>query len=365
MSASSNPFLAAESRPHLEGDYQRPEVQLANRNPGLPLEALRYEVTPLGLHYLLSHFDIPEGDAAGWQVAVTGRVATAMTVSLADIRALPARTLRVTLECAGNGRGLMSPRYPSMPWFSEAVSTAEWTGTPLRHLLERAGLEPDATEVAFLGADRGFDRGVAHAYGRSLRLAEALSDDVLLVWAMNGAPLAPQHGHPLRLIVPGWFGMASVKWLERIEVLDRPFDGFQQALGYHYRRNEDDPGVPVTHMKVKSLLVPPGIPDWYTRRRRVDAGRVAITGRAWSGDGVPVVRVEFGVDGRWQDAGLVPDAHRFAWIGWRATWDATPGEHELCCRATDASGAVQPLGPDWNLAGMGNNAVQRVPVTVC
>jgi DMSO/TMAO reductase YedYZ molybdopterin-dependent catalytic subunit len=181
---------------------------------------------------------------------------------------------------------------------------------------------------------------------------------------MNGAPLAPQHGHPLRLVVPGWFGMASVKWLERIEVLDRTFDGYQQAVGYHYRKHDADPGLPVTHMKVKSLLVPPGIPDWYTRRRLVAAGRVTIAGRAWSGNGVPVVRVELGVDGQWHDAELLPNPHPLAWTGWRASWDATPGEHELGCRATDASGARQPLDPDWNLAGLGNNAVQRVPVTV-
>ena len=128
-----------------------------------------------------------------------------------------------------------------MPWAYEAVGTAEWTGTPLRHVLERAGLLDDVVEIAFIGADRGFDRGHEHAYGRSLTREVALSDDILLVWAMNGAPLLPQHGYPLRLIVPGWYGMASVKWLTRIEALAQPYDGFQQVSSYMYRSVPDGP----------------------------------------------------------------------------------------------------------------------------
>ncbi len=115
-----------------------------------------------------------------------------------------------------------------------------------------------------------------------------MNEDVLVVWGMNGAPLAPQHGFPLRLVVPGWYGMASVKWLNRIQVLAQPFDGYQQTPNYHYRQKREDPGVPVSTMRVKSLMVPPGIPDWYTRHRTVEAGPVELTGRAWSGGGVPI-----------------------------------------------------------------------------
>jgi DMSO/TMAO reductase YedYZ molybdopterin-dependent catalytic subunit len=157
---AGNPFSGKDSRPHVEGDFAREELALAYRNSALPLEALAYDVTPVGLHYTLSHFDVPRLDAAGFRLAVSGRVARPLALALPDIRRLPARTLRVTMECAGNGRGLMSPRYPSMPWLHEGVSTAEWTGAPLRHVLEEAGLEPDAVDIAFLGADRGFDRGV-------------------------------------------------------------------------------------------------------------------------------------------------------------------------------------------------------------
>lgn len=361
---SANPFTSSERRPNIEGPFESEEVRLANRNSGILLETLRHDVTPAGLHYLLNHFDVPYVTGDDWRVELAGQFAKGGSISLNEIRQFPARTLPVTLECAGNGRGTMSPRYPSMPWVHEAVGNAEWTGTPLRHVLEQAGLPGDVTEIAFIGADRGFDRGDEHAFGRSLKRDVALSSDVLLVWAMNGQPLLPQHGYPLRLIVPGWYGMASVKWLSRIEALTKPYDGFQQAIGYHYRPEPDGPRTPITHVRVKSLLVPPGIPDWYTRRRLVEAGAVTLTGRAWSGGGVPIVRVDVGIDGKWVPADLDPPLGTFAWRGWRAVWNAEPGDHELCCRATDANGATQPLETRWDSGGFGNNAVHRVHVTV-
>jgi DMSO/TMAO reductase YedYZ molybdopterin-dependent catalytic subunit len=180
---------------------------------------------------------------------------------------------------------------------------------------------------------------------------------------MNGAPLLPQHGAPLRLVVPRWYGMASVKWLERIEVLDRPFDGVQQALSYHFRKVAGEKGEPCSTMRVNSLMAPPGIPDFYARTRSVAAGMVTIEGRAWSGAG-PVTRVEFGVDGAWSDAELDPAPGPYAWQRWRAAWRATPGRHALGCRATDASGAVQPLEAVWDVTGFGNNAAQRLEVVV-
>ena len=359
-----SPFDAEEGRPNREGDFLREEVRLANRNSGILLEALRHDVTPTGLHYLLNHFDVPYvPTAADWTLSVTGRVRNQLKLSMADIQALPEKTQRVTLECAGNGRANIGLRRQSMPWMYEAVGTSEWTGTPLRHVLERAGLEADAMDVAFFGIDRGYDK-VFHEYGRSLAPQLALNDDVMLVWAMNGQPLLPQHGFPLRMIVPGWYGMASVKWLDRIEVLDSPFEGQQQVGSYIYRENKDDPGVPVTHIRVKSLMVPPGIPDWYTRHRLVAPGPVAVFGRAWSGNGVPVTRVEFGVDGTWQDAELAPIDGKYAWRGWQATWNASEGEHEIACRATDENGETQPLEERWDRSGFGNNMVHRIRVTV-
>jgi DMSO/TMAO reductase YedYZ molybdopterin-dependent catalytic subunit len=363
--SAENPFARRSSREHAGDAYFGDEVRLAHRNSGIPLEMLRHDVTPVGAHYLLSHFDIPYIAGEDWKVEITGAIGKPHAVTLAEIERLPQRTIRVTLECAGNGRALMAPRYPSMPWHHEAVGTAEWTGTPLRHVLEHAGLEIEVTTIAFIGADRGSDNGVEHAFGRALSREHALSDDVLLVHAMNGAPLLPQHGFPLRLIVPGWYGMASVKWLTRIEALTGPFDGYQQARGYHYRQKSGEPGVPVREIRVKSLMVPPGIPDWYTRERLVEAGRVEVFGRAWSGNGVPIAKVEFACDGVWQTAALdPPSTSRFAWRGWRCDWEARHGEHELMCRATDANGATQPLEPMWDNGGFGNNAVQSIKVWV-
>lgn len=352
-------------RLHTTDAFAREEIQLNNRNSGQPLEALRHAVTPAGLHYLLIHFDIPYVErAADWRLAVGGLVERPLSLCLADLQALPQRTLCVTMECAGNGRALISPRWQSQPWEHGAVGTAEWTGTPLRHVLERAGLQPGTVEVAFLGADRGLDSGVEHDYGRSLTPEKALHEDVLLVWAMNGMPLLPQHGFPLRMIVPGWYGMASVKWLNRIDALPRPFDGHQQVGTYIYRQSREEPGIPVTTMRVRALMVPPGIPHWYGRHRLVDAGEVTLTGRAWSGGGVPISKVEVAIDGAWQEATLEPAAGPYAWTGWHTAWRAQPGEHELMCRATDANGDIQPLQDVWDATGFGNNAVQRVAVTV-
>ena len=359
----AHPFFERAVRSGIEGGFEPEEVGLALQNVSLPLEALRYDVTPVGLHYTLSHFDVAALDEATYRLEVAGKGLSPLSISLKQLKELPARTLRVTLECAGNGRAGMSPRYPSMPWTHGAVSTADWTGVPLKALLKDL-VSKDSREVVFLGADRGFDSGVEHAFGRSLTLQEALNGEVLLAYAMNGEPLAPQHGAPLRLIVPGWFGMASVKWLARIELSDRTFDGYQQVVGYHYRKARGEPGAPVRLMKVKSLMAPPGMPDWYTRRRLVEAGRVTIEGRAWSGGGVPVRRVELAVDGEWREAQVEAPSAPFAWQRWRCAWDAREGEHELACRATDARGASQPDEPDWNVGGMGNNALHRMAVTV-
>lgn len=361
----ANPFLNPQSRHHSDGLFHREEVALANRNSGILLETLRHDVTPAGMHYLLNHFDVPYvQDASTWAVGISGEVDHPFQITLDEIKRLPQKTLRVTLECAGNGRANTAPRWPSMPWMDGAVGTSEWTGTPLKTLLQRAGLKASAFDVVFFGTDRGFDK-VEHDYGRALSPDKALGDDVLLVTAMNGQPLLPQHGFPLRLIVPGWYGMASVKWLNRIEVWPRPFDGPQQVATYMYKADRDDPGVPVTSIRVKSLMVPPGMPDWYTRQRMVDAGAVTVHGRAWSGDGVPITKVEFGVKGQWQVAELgLAAPSKYAWRSWSALWHAVPGEHELMCRATDANGDVQPVAQRFDNGGFGNNTVHRVHVTV-
>jgi len=353
----------AKRRPPIVGRYTGEELALATRNSGMPLEALRHDVTPPGLHYRLIHFDIPQAQAADWRLEIAGLVERPMSLTLAELRVMRAKTVRVTMECAGNGRGQIVPRYPSVPWIEEGVSTAEWTGVPLPTLLSAAGLKPTAKDIAFHGADCGIERGVEHDFARSLVPADALHEDVLVAYEMNGAPLPPQHGFPLRLVVPRWYGMASVKWLARIEALAQPFDGLQQAVGYHFKTEPGTKGTPCTRMRVNSLMAPPGIPDFYTRVRSVKPGRVAIFGRAWSGE-AQIARVDFGVNGAWRESSLEPRRYTHAWQEWRAEWDATHGEHELACRATDAAGNTQPLEPVWDATGFGNNAVQRVRVSV-
>src|ERR671930_2760509 len=222
------------------------ELQLAARNHALPLEALRHPITPIGLHYLLIHFDIPAVDEHTWRLRIGGLVDRPLTLSLEELKARPARTETVTLECAGNGRALLAPRPLSQPWLREAVGTAEWTGTPLAPLLDEAGVSAGATEVVFTGRDRGIQGDVEHAYERSLPVADAMRDEVLLAYAINGQPLPPQHGFPLRLVVPGWYGMTHVKWLRSITVVDEPFRGWEQAVAYRVRDSEDDAGRPVT-----------------------------------------------------------------------------------------------------------------------
>lgn len=339
------------------------ELALAARNHGFPLEALRYDVTPVGLHYLLTHFDIPALDPDGFRLTVDGLVATERTLTLSELQARTTVTAPVTLECAGNGRARLLPRPVSQPWLVEAVGTAEWTGTPLAPLLQEAGLLDGAVEVVFTGADHGVERGVEQDYQRSLPLAEALRDDVLLVHGMNGGTLPPQHGHPLRLVVPGWYGMAHVKWLTGITVVAEPFDGHQMSA-YRRRQSPDDPGAPVTRMEPRALLQPPGFPDFMTRDRVLRPGPVALTGRAWSGWG-PVEAVEVTVDGQvWEPAVLAPPTGPAAWAAWSWTWDAVPGDYVLSARARDATGRVQPLEQPWNRGGFENNLVHRVPVTV-
>jgi len=365
MTTDSHPFFAPPVREHSSGPFSRDEVQLANRNPGTLLESLRHDLTPTGLHYLLIHFDVPfVSSEAEWGLSVSGLVNTSLNLTIDDLRKLPERSLTVTLECAGNGRAGITPRSQSQPWNHEGVGTAKWTGTPLKGLLEQAGLADNATTVVFYGQDRGFARGIEHDYGRSLTPEQALDDDVLLVWAMNDQPLLPQHGFPLRLIVPGWYGMASVKWLDRIEITDQPFDGYQQVGTYVYRKDREEPGEPITSILVRSLMVPPGLPDVYTRARLVDQGPQKLYGRAWSGSGTQIERVEVAVDGEWRDATLDPPLGPYAWRGWQFDWQATSGEHELMCRATDANGAVQPLEAEFDYGGFGNNSVQRVAITV-
>jgi DMSO/TMAO reductase YedYZ molybdopterin-dependent catalytic subunit len=339
------------------------ELRLAARNHGLPLEALRDPITPAGLHYLLIHYDIPAVEPDSFRLEIGGAVEKPLTLSLDDLRARERVAQPITFECAGNGRALLEPRPLSQPWLTEAVGTAEWAGTPLAPLLEEAGVKPTAVELLFSALDRGVEGGVPQAYERAIPVDSA--SEGLLAYEMNGAPLPPQHGFPLRLVVPGWYGMQNVKWLTRITVLEEPFGGYQNAVGYRMYSAEGEPGEPVTRMLPRSLMVPPGVPDFMTRTRFVEPGPTTLIGRAWSGQ-APIERVDVSTDGgaTFNPAVLESPLGPNAWRAWRFEWQAREGQYILSSRATDAAGNTQPLDPPWNLKGYANNAVERITVQV-
>lgn len=235
-----NPFKKFKTPTTVSEVFSEAEVELANRNSGMPLESLEYDITPIGQHYLLTHFDIPHLNSDEYIISFSGDFSNPYSLSYDEIKSLPAETLPVTLECAGNGRASVNPRSFSMPWKYGAVGTSEWTGTQLRPLLKEACVKSDVVEISFTGADRGYDSGKAHNFARSLTLEQIEELDVLLVYQMNGIPLLPQHGAPLRIIVPGWYGMASVKWLTDITALKEPFDGYQQIGTYRFHQSKEE-----------------------------------------------------------------------------------------------------------------------------
>jgi DMSO/TMAO reductase YedYZ molybdopterin-dependent catalytic subunit len=311
-------------------------------------------ITPNTSFYVRNHFDIPELDPRNWRLSIGGRVDRPLSLSLPELRRLPSRSLVVTLECAGNGRALVDPPVDGEQWHLGAVSTAEWTGVPLAVVLDRAGLGHNAREVVFRGADRGTPRGQPDAlrFERSLPLDVARNPDVLLAYAMNGEPLPAEHGFPLRLVVPGWYGMASVKWLSAIDVTDRPFAGFFQVDRYVVE-NE-----PLSQMRVRALITEPA--DGAT----VPRGDLLIRGLAWSGR-ASVTRVDVAIGDKWTEARLPDDPIRHAWRRWELTTRVDDvGAVVLRARATDASGDTQPERPVWNRLGYRNNVVQAVRVDV-
>jgi DMSO/TMAO reductase YedYZ molybdopterin-dependent catalytic subunit len=321
-------------------------------------------ITPSAAFYKRNHFPIPHLSPSVWQLAVAGAVTSPFALTYDELLALPRRTLLVTLECAGNARMQLQPPAEGEPWGYGAVSTAEWTGVPLHLLLERAHITPAARELVFEGADAGLAAaaGATIAYTRSLPLAQAIHPDTLLAYAMNGEPLPAAHGFPLRLIVPGWYGMAAVKWLTRIEAVPEPFQGFFQVRRYilpHPERGEADP-IPLTTMGVRAVITDPA-PD-----AALAQGQYMLRGLAWSG-AAPIASVEVSTDAgvTWHLAELSSEQTRYAWRRWEYSWEATtPGPATLQCRAFDKGGNAQPATPAWNRLGYANNAVQSIPVLV-
>jgi DMSO/TMAO reductase YedYZ molybdopterin-dependent catalytic subunit len=330
-------------------------------NAEAPPEALQGEITPTELHYVRSNFAVPAHDGA---LEIGGAVENPTTLTLDDLRSMPALERAVTLECAGNGRLSMRPLPVGEPWGDYAVSTARWKGALLHEVLDRAHPTADGVEVRFEGADHGpyhlkpvlpETNQSDLTFVRSLALAHATDPaaEILIAYEMNGEPLVPDHGAPFRLIVPHWFAVASVKWLKRIDVLTEPYVGEFQTGHYIYEW-ADRPHEPVTLMRVRARITDPA------SGTTIPAGTYTVRGKAWSGTGpVTQVDVSFTGEGDWHPAKLESPKGPYQWQEWSLDWEAsTPGRYSLRARATDAAGNVQPDVPPWNRLGYGNNAIE-------
>lgn len=342
----------AEDRPSGEAGYPGLIVRQSRpENFEFPFPTLNSFLTPNHLFYVRTHFGVFKGlDRRTWRLKVEGRVERPLDLSYDDLVKMPSRTEVALLECSGNGRVFLVPKAEGVPWELGAVGTAEWTGVPLAAILERAGLKSDAVDAVCEGADAGQLPGNKEEpktpgkipFSRALPVSKARQPEVLLAYKMNGEDLPAAHGFPVRLLVPGWYGMASVKWLRRIVVTDRPFQGFFQTMMYSYfERREGMPVlVPTTEIQVKAEIARPA------RQEVVRAGTTCrVHGAAWAGESV-VTKVEVSTDGGkvWAEAVLLGKPVPHAWRLWEYPWQVRgrPGPVTLMARATDARGRAQP-----------------------
>jgi sulfite oxidase len=331
-----------------------------------PVELLDSFITPIDAFYVRGHMTAPAVDAQAWQLQVEGEVRTARALSVADLRALPAFSVTATLECAGNGRAFFDPPVAGIQWRKGAVGTSRWTGARLRDVITAAGgATPAATHVWLAGADRPL--GTQPPFVRQVPWAKAIDADTIVAYEMDGQPLPLLHGAPLRVIVPGWEGAYSVKWLQRLTVASRESDSFWVASAYRYPLRRVSPGAaveakdqgPLTGLAVKSLITRP------LDGAVVTPGPVQIAGFAWAGES-RITRVDISIDGgaSWAAARLTGPVHKYAWR--RFEHDAVLRQtevHTILSRATDERGVTQPIVPRWNPSGYLWNAPDRIDVT--
>ncbi len=326
--------------------------------------------TPIGSFYSRNHGPIPVLDPASWRLSVDGLVDRDLELDLATLRGIgPTSTLAATLQCAGNRRaGLIDVReIPGEdPWHGGAISTAEWTGVRLADVLTRAGVRPGAAHVAFAAPDEARDAEPAQPYGSSIPIEKAMADEVLLAWGMNGEPLPPAHGAPVRAVVPGYIGARSVKWVQRISVQAEPSSSFFQQTAYRFLPPEataaPGAGIPLGPLALNSEILVPEAGDV------LPAGRTTIRGYAMAGEGRTVERVDVSVDGgaTWRQAELGDQASVWTWRWWSLDVDLAPGEVEVVARAWDSSAALQPSRAEdvWNPKGYANTSWPRVRLRI-
>jgi len=336
-------------------------------NAEAPPEALDGEITPTDLHYVRSNFAVPTHDGT---LEIGGAVEHPTILTLDDLRAMPAQERAVTLECAGNGRLETRPLPIGEPWGDYAVSTARWRGALLHDVLDRVHPATEGVDVRFSGADYGayhLKPVLADTDREDLRFVRALplalaadpAAEILVAYEMNGEPLHPDHGAPFRLIVPHWYAVASVKWLQRIDVLTEPYAGEFQTGHYMYEWPDREPEA-VSLMRVRARITAPAASSM------IDRGTHTVRGKAWSGTG-PVTQVDVSLtgEGDWHPARVQPPSGPYHWQDWSFDWAADEvGRHTLRARATDAAGHTQPEVPPWNRLGYGNNAVEVIYIDV-
>jgi DMSO/TMAO reductase YedYZ molybdopterin-dependent catalytic subunit len=286
-------------------------------NAETPFAALRSKVTPSDLFYVRNHFDVPSLDINLFSLKINGAAGIQKEFSIQQLKEFPERDLLVVMECAGNGRASMNPTIKGTPWNLGAISQANFTGTSLHNILESVGYTKDAIEVRFTGIDQGKVRtGRTEKYVRSLPLEVALHEDTILAWQMNGEPLPLQHGFPLRLVVPSWYGMASVKWLGEITILTEPFEGFFQTKEYVYV-SEDGTAeeTPVSNIRVRSLILEPADGS------AIKKDMIQISGVAWTGSGtIAKVEIRFDQGADWIEVKIEPPTSPFGIYRWKHLW---------------------------------------------
>jgi DMSO/TMAO reductase YedYZ molybdopterin-dependent catalytic subunit len=320
-------------------------------------------VMPNARFYVRNNFHIPKIDLKNWRLSVRGLVERPLTLTWRDITNMRSQSKVMTLECAGNGRSRLEPRVSGEQWSLGAVSTAEWTGVPLAEVFDCVGVKTNGRYVIFRGADRGTVDGRTETirFERSLSVGDARESEALLAYAMNGEALPLPHGFPLRVIVPGWYAVASVKWLTEIEVTDQPFQGHFQVEKYYFERevNGRTEREPLRLQRVRSLITEPA------EEAQLDRGEFAVRGLAWSG-AAPIARVEVRLgDGPWREARMLGQPVRHSWQWWELiTRIDRPGNYFIHARASDMSGRMQPESPEWNRLGYCNNAIQKVRIAV-
>src|SRR2546423_4314095 len=318
-------------------------------NLEMPFENLDGFITPTKSFYVRTHFPIPKIDKDKWRLRIEGEVERPIEISFDKMTKLESRKTPVTLECAGNNRSFLEPKVKEVQWGLGGVGNAEWTGVPLSILLERAGVKSTAREIILEGADRGkpedpkSPRGEIN-FARSIPLEKAR--DVLLVYKMNDVDLPIENGFPVRAIVPGWYAVASIKWLQRIIVTDKPFNGYYQTLDYSYWKREGDLAalIPLREMAIKAVITRPSEGETVPTN-----SNVCVRGAAWTGNG-EIAKVELSTDGgsTWSETKLIGESKPNAWRLWEFDWktSAALGKAKLIARASDSSGATQPLERD-------------------